>query len=280
MQEGIHKTEAGKFELPLPVKNRAPKLPNNRGVAEKRLAALKRKLSADSKYHQDYSNFMEEIITEGYAEPVGDGIGKPEDDEQHWFLPHHGVYHPQKPNKIRVVFDCSSECQGLSLNDILLQGPDFTNSLHGILCRFRREPVAFCCDIRAMFNQVSVNKEHRNFLRFLWWEGGRLDQAPKVFRMTTHLFGAKSSPACAMYALRCVAESCSEEVADFIQHDFYVDDGLTSTKDEESALKLIYNVRSACAANGFHLLKFASNSKGILEKLQTDEASPAIKLEL
>ena len=26
-----------------------------------------------------------------------------------WYLPHFGVYHPNKPDKIRVVFDSSSE---------------------------------------------------------------------------------------------------------------------------------------------------------------------------
>ena len=28
-----------------------------------------------------------------------------------WYIPHHGVYHPSKPGKIRVVFDRSAEFQ-------------------------------------------------------------------------------------------------------------------------------------------------------------------------
>ena len=52
------------------------------------------------------------------------------------YVPHHGLYHPKKPGKIRVVFDCSAQYAGISLNQKLLQGPDLTNSLVGVLCRF------------------------------------------------------------------------------------------------------------------------------------------------
>jgi hypothetical protein len=48
-----------------------------------------------------------------------------------WFIPHHAVYHPKKPDKIRVVFDCSCQYNGVSLNEELLQGPDLTSSLIG-----------------------------------------------------------------------------------------------------------------------------------------------------
>ena len=53
---------------------------------------------------------------------------------------HHGVYHPEKPSKIRVVFDCARYA-GTSLNQNLLQGPDLMNSLVIVLCRFRQEAV-------------------------------------------------------------------------------------------------------------------------------------------
>lgn len=54
------------------------------------------------------------------------------------------------------MFDCSAEFEGHSLNRELLQGPDLTNSLLGVLCRFRQETVAFACDIEGMFHQVKV----------------------------------------------------------------------------------------------------------------------------
>ena len=59
-----------------------------------------------------------------------------------WYIPHHGVYHPHKPGKIRVVFDCSAKSMGLSLNSMLYKGLDLTNSLVGVLTRFSEDKVA------------------------------------------------------------------------------------------------------------------------------------------
>ena len=85
-----------------------------------------------------------------------------------WSLP------PSKRDKIRVVFDCSAEYKGEALNKHLLQGPDLTNKLVGVLSRFRQEPVAFMADIEAMFLQVHVTECYQDLLRFLWWENGNL----------------------------------------------------------------------------------------------------------
>lgn len=101
----------------------------------------------------DYKKFMEEIIAHGNAERV------PEQDTGKtlaWYIPHHGVYHPQKPGKTCVVIDASAKFQGTSLNDHLLTGPELTNTLLGVLCRFRRGPVAFMCDIECMFSFTCV----------------------------------------------------------------------------------------------------------------------------
>ena len=105
------------------------------------------------------------MIVKGYAEQVNPT--ETESGKKVWFIPHHGVYHPKKPGKIRVVFDCSEEFEGQSLNQSLLQGPDLTNNLFGVLGRFRKEPVAVMCDIESMFCQVQLTEQHRDLLRFL-----------------------------------------------------------------------------------------------------------------
>ena len=102
------------------------------------------------------------------------------------------------------MFDCSAK-YGKSLDDELLQGPDLTNSLVGVLTRFHQEPVAFMSDVEAMFHQVRVNPEDHSTLRFLWWPNGNLDLEPEEYMMTMHPFGAVSSPSCANFALKKTA---------------------------------------------------------------------------
>ena len=83
----------------------------------------------------DYFRFMQGVLDKRHAEGVPESdCGKP---GQVWFLPHFGVYHPRKPSKIRVVFDPSTEHMSVSLNSVLLTRPDQTNSMLGILYRFR-----------------------------------------------------------------------------------------------------------------------------------------------
>ena len=106
---------------------------------------------------------MEGVLSNGYAEKV------PPDqlirlDGRSWYIPHHGIYSPQKPGKIRVVFDCAAQYHGIYLNSILFQGPDLTSSLLGVLLRFRQESIALLADIEAMFYQVRVHEDDTDCL--------------------------------------------------------------------------------------------------------------------
>ena len=116
----------------------------------------------DENYRNDYVHFVNEMIAKGHARKV------PEDHLEAsqgkvWYLPHHGIYHPKKPHKICVVFDCSARCEGTSLNGQLMPGPDLTNSLVGVLTRFRQDRIVFMADIKCMFHQVYVPDKHCDF---------------------------------------------------------------------------------------------------------------------
>ena len=107
---------------------------------------LKKRLLGDKELCKKYCNCVDDLLLKGYAKraPIHDVPGKT------WYLPHHAVFHPAKPGKVRVIFDCSAKYRGSSLNDKLLQGWDLTNSLVGVLMRFRQESVVLMSDVEAI----------------------------------------------------------------------------------------------------------------------------------
>ena len=274
MTEGIKRDQDNHCEMPLPVKSKRFKLYNNKSQVERRMSGLQSKFRRDTKYYSEYLDFMNEMISSEYVERV------PEEEVNNsecWYIPHFGVYHKVK-KKIRIVFDCSAKFGGVSLNDILMQGPNMVNSLLGILCRFRKHPVAFCLDIKKMFYQFRVQPGCRDMLRFLWYPNGDFTKPAISYRMRVHIFGAVSSPACSTFGLRWIAqESGNQEVIDFVNNDFYVDDGLRSTDTAETAVKLIKDSQEIYGEAGIYLHKVISNSKEVLEALPPHDLASSIQ---
>ena len=280
LSTGIYKNHLGNWEAPLPFRRIEVNLPNNREQCVRRLLCLKKKLSKNQKARKNYINFMEKIFDCHHASAV------PADElttspGKVWYLPHFDIYHPKKPDQVRVVFDCSAVFNNESLNKHLLQGPDQMNSLTGVLARFRKEDVALSCDIEQMFHSFYVTPDCRDFLRFLWYENSDLDGPISEFRMNVHLFGAVSSPAVANFSLHKTAESgraeFGDEAANFIRRNFYVDDGLTSVPSVQEAVTLIQSSQAMCASAKLRLHKFASNCKEVLETLPPEDRAKDLK---
>ncbi len=263
----------GHYSVCLPVRNKALCMPNNRSVAEQRALNLRKRFSKDVKFHAEYVAFMDDILKKGYAVELDSAEQEPTEGRT-WYLPHHGVRHPVK-QKLRVVFDCGASFGGTSLNQQLLQGPDLTSSLVGVLMRFRQETVAVMADVEGMFHQVRVSDEDTDLLRFLWWPDGNYEQELVEYKMLVHIFGATSSPSVATFALQKCAtdfvEEFGEEAANTVKKNFYVDDCLKSTSDEDTATTLCANLRSMLAKGGFRLTKWSSNSRKLLNSIPEEE---------
>ena len=155
-----------------------------------------------------------------------------------------------------------------------------TNTLVGVLTRFRQDPVAFLADIEAMFCQVRVSPEHRKFLKFLWWKDGDYEQPPEEYEMLVHLFGATSSPSCAGFCLRNVAKEFenefNSETIETVRKNFYVDDCLKSVKEAEAAIGLIKELRELLERRSFRLTKFVSNNVEVLSSIPENECAKSI----
>jgi hypothetical protein len=264
----------GHYEIPLPWKPGSPCLPDNKGLVMRRLMALKKRLEGDGSFRSRYTQAMNEYVANGYAELV------PEEQQNLtgrnvWYLPHHGVYKHGDATKVRVVFDCAAACGQTSLNLQLFTGPDLVNSLCGVLLRFREHQYTLVADIEAMFHQVKVPIAERDSLRFLWWPAGDLSCKPKVYRMTSHPFGATSSPSCASLALQQTIESHMAEhgsrMLKLAQKAFYVDDCLMSLPSIEEIGHMGKTLRMVLSRGGFNLTKFFSNVKEAIVDLPQAE---------
>ena len=273
----IHVSE-GHYEIDIPFKSDEPNLPNNRSVAERRLACLGRKLSKNEALQTRYKQEMDKLFERGHAEKTNDPVGTP---GLTWYIPHHAVTNINKPDKLRVVYDCAAEYQGTSLNKKVLQGPDLMNKLIGVLLRFREGKYAMMADVEAMFYQVKVSPQHRDALHFLWWKDGDPQKEAETYRMTVHLFGGVWCPSIASYALRKAAvefqEKFDKETTDAVLNNFYVDDGLLVTDSEESGIRLAKQLRQLLQFRGFNLTKWISNSRHIIESLPAENRAKGVQ---
>ena len=302
METKIHKNQRGNWEMPLPFPSSNIAMPNNRSLAVNRLNSLLRTFKKKPKIKEDYLQFMGNVFNRGHAVPVPqeemsapsshpemNERGLPDQEQttktrnegRIWYLPHFGVYHPKKPDQIRVVFDSSAEFQGVSLNKELLPGPDLMNSLVGVLIRFRQENVAAMCDIEQMFHSFHVAPEHQNFLRFLWYKDNDPSKEIIENKMTVHLFGNGPSPAIATFGLRKTADDGEEKYGkatrDFVHRNFYVDDGLTSCPTESETICLVRNAQAMLATANLRLHKVVSNSVTVMEALPAEDRAKSVK---
>ena len=106
----------GHYVLPLPWRNEEV-LPNNKTMALKKLKHLKKKLNKDPQLNARYTTEMQLMVDKGFAERVKRGF---KINPKRWFIPHHAVFNPKKPDKLRVVFDCAAEYQETLLNKMLM----------------------------------------------------------------------------------------------------------------------------------------------------------------
>ncbi|XP_022803018.1 uncharacterized protein LOC111340435 [Stylophora pistillata] len=283
IMEGSLQQVNGHFQVALPWRRDSPYFPNNKIMAERRALLLKRRLMKDKDLLK-YRTTMNDYIEKGHAEMV------PEEElntrnRPVGFLPHHPVTHPLKPDKVRVVYDCAAKFGQTYLNQQLLQSPDQTNQLVGVLSRFKQNPVGIVADIEAMFHQILVDPKDCDSLRFLCWPNGDLTKEMKEYRMVKYLFGATSSPSVANFCPRKTAQSYQEEfdkeVIETVDRNMYVDDMMKSTSTTGKAISLASQLRTLLEKGGFRLTKLYSDDGEVMATIpESERAKSVANLEL
>ncbi|XP_076655808.1 uncharacterized protein LOC143360652 [Halictus rubicundus] len=267
LQNTTTKRKLGRWETGLLWHTEKVDLPNNYSYALERLKNLERRMDKEPELANAYTRQIEDLIKKGYAEKLT--AQQIETGSPVWYLPHFGVKHVDKPNKLRIVFDAAAKCHGTSLNDVLLPGPVLLNSLLGVLMRFRQRKIAFVADIKEMFLQIKIREEDRDVQRFLWRETER-NQKPDVYRMSSMIFGAISSPSSAQYVKNRNADEFATlypEAVNAIKYKHYVDDYLDSVDTEDEAKRLIREVTEIHRRGGFQMCGWTSNSDAVMKEM-------------
>lgn len=69
---------------------------------------------------------------------------------------------------VRLVWNSSQKCNGVSLNDLLMKGPDVLNQILAVLLKFRGGIYTALGDIRKMYNSIWLEDCEVHLHRFLW----------------------------------------------------------------------------------------------------------------
>ncbi|KAK0139447.1 hypothetical protein N1851_023835 [Merluccius polli] len=237
------------------------------------LRSTERRLLRNPEQADAYKSEMQKLIEAGVVREVT----QESPPRESWYIPHHLVTHNGKKC---LVFNCSHQYLGQTLNQYLLPGPALGASLLGVLLRFSEQPVAVSGDIKGMFHQVCLLPDDRPLLRLLWRDL-KADEPPRVFEWQVLPFGTTCSPCCATYALqRHVIDYSkpSDNLRFSVENCFYVDNCLQSVSTTGEAKLLVDGLRDLLASAGFQLRQWACKDPSVLSHLPQDARSESLDL--
>ncbi|XP_055523173.1 uncharacterized protein LOC129717329 [Wyeomyia smithii] len=279
LEETTARTENGRFETGLIWAQDDINFPDSKPMAERRWRCLEKRLEKDPQLYDSVRQQVADFESKGYIHVVTEKEMAEFDPRRIWYLPLGVVQNPNKPGRIRVIWDAAAKVNGVSLNTMLLKGPDLlTPQLH-VTFMFREREVAFSGDIQEMFLQLGVRKSDQSALLFVF----RKSSGKPLITIACNvaIFGTTCSPAQSQYVKNLNATENEREfpkAAAAIKEKHYVDDYLDSVDTEEEALKLALEVAEVHRKAGFRIRNWVSNRPSVLEAI--GEVRPAEVKEL
>ena len=221
------------------------------------------RLDSNPELKKQVEDAFQKQVDEGIIEEV-----KEEDpSSQKHYLPWHPVIregHATTP--VRPVMNASQKDKnGLSLNKCQEAGPNLLPDVVGLFLQFRKNPIAFICDISKMFLNIKIRGSQRDLHRFL--------ALGRIFRQATLLFGEKASPYLAQEVVQVHASRMKEIftlAAEAVKRALYMDDTITGTKSIQEAEALVKELIQFFKSMHMDVHKFNSNSKELLQSVEPE----------
>lgn len=275
--------EKGQYVVPVPWRETDPTMPNNHTQAEKCLEGMRKRFQKDPKYFAEYNAAIQKYLDNGHAELIPDTELQGKPGKVHYLL-HHNVRHPRKQD-VRIVYNPSKKINGTSLNDKIIPCPNRLEDLVALIVRFRQSPIAVSADVKSFFHAVLVPDDTKDFMRYLWFDQGKIDGLVRQLRLLVHLFGGVASQYCSISALiHCLRTRSPEEwTPEFIEkmvRSFYSDDHLRSFETKEEAVNVLTQLVQTLKEGGFTLAKFVSNEAEVVCTLNPElQSQPKVAIE-
>ncbi|XP_046329965.2 uncharacterized protein LOC124113582 [Haliotis rufescens] len=271
--------EDGHYQIGIPWKKEVHALPSdNYQMALSRLESTEKKLEKDETIAAAYDTVISQYHTNGYIRKVPTeemtNTGK-------WYLPHFPVVRLDRlTTKVRIVFDASAKYKGISLNEVIHQGPKLQRELFDVLLRFRRNPVALMSDIAEMYLQVKISPDDRPYHRFLWRSMKR-DEQPTEYEFSRVVFGVNASPFLAQFVSQENAKKHQGDLplaAETVQKATYMDDSMDSVEDDNTAIELYRQLVDLWSRAGMRPRKWLSNSHQVLNQIPVEDRLSEVQL--
>ncbi|XP_049873733.1 uncharacterized protein LOC126372153 isoform X1 [Pectinophora gossypiella] len=178
-----------------------------------------------------------------------------------------------RSTRLRTVFDGSLKgSKGVSLNDLLLNGPVVQRDLFDIILLYRFGAYTITADIRHMFRNIRINPQYTSLQNVLWRDNPNEDI--KCIQLDTVTYGLKSSSYLATRCLKELSTRFNNELplASFILDNCcYVDDILYSNDDLSTLVTAKNELREMLARGGFQTHKWTSNNPDVLSDILPEQ---------
>ena len=210
-------------------------LPDNKAQVIKIAQRLEHRLQ-NSQYLPAFNAAFDKMIQYGALRELTESEIALWDGPVHYVSLQHVINEESATTPLRIVTNSSlSDRKGLSLNSILMKGPDTLSDQWAVLNKWRSYEVALCSDITKAYYSLRTGELEKHVRRVVWRYGDTTSKW-KIFGFQTVSFGDRPAAAFLEIALRRTAENhqfIDPLAATRISNDRYVDDLATGGSKSE-----------------------------------------------
>lgn len=261
-KQTTRKTADGRYVVRIPFVSDTVELGNSREFALKRYFELERRLKRTGA-REKYDEFMQQYIALGHMRLATEA----ERNISGYYIPQHVVL-----KRYRVVFDGSAvTTNGVSVNDVQLQGPNLQDKLLYILMRFRMGRYVLTTDVKKMFRQILIDPRDVIYQKVFYRENE--NETVQTYVLLTVTYGFKSSPYLSVRTMLTIADDYQSEyplAAESIRKNRYVDD-ITAGADTPGELMMLYHqLKGITAEAQMELSKWRTNEIHLTELMENE----------